>query len=614
MKSASKLAALLVLGTGVAGCGIGDGNTLETLEIRQLALIGFEQGVLSAANEQAQTPETLRMFDCFCSNLSATGTFTDGSTANFSLRTTWTSSDTGVVRVLNVSETDLAACPGVQQGAGMVIPVAPGDATIRVEFASLVDTLEVHVEQTPDGSLTLAPVDTSNVGHVAVGAQLPLAITGTLEGRPHTVTANVTSWALEPADTAVATITGVGTVRGVARDAGATRLARASFGTCSVSPTLQVRVGEVIEPMALSHEAGFTDEKLAINTNEDFKAVAALDFGGGSPATGEQDLSGFVRMDYEQPCTLRSFDDTAGACVDVPGTCVTTTSVCGTSCASGMDQCRVEPLSFTAQIDNRVVATIANPQPAAFFAKFPASRGSTTALTAAIDETATTITVDALTGYPSTTPWDGVIDAAGVAEIVRVTAVDETTLTVTRSVTGTVAAHAQGASFDQRTFLSDTKNVTAVSGTLGTVSIDPVSTTLGAYATVQLGATGQFANENRTQPITHLSASASNALTWISAKPSVASIASDTGMLTSSSDCGGVVAIRARSAVSEVIDTESFLAPSDSAPDTDGNGNADSNDAACLATDPHCDQLNFCVQRADPPPPGVVCDDPAPPC
>ena len=67
-------------------------------------------------------------------------------------------------------------------------------------------TLRVHVEQTPSGSLTLAPVDTTNAGHVAVGATLPLTVTATLDNRPRTLTANVTRWLLEPADTAVATI------------------------------------------------------------------------------------------------------------------------------------------------------------------------------------------------------------------------------------------------------------------------------------------------------------------------------------------------------------------------------------------------------------------------
>jgi len=613
MKSASKLAALLVLGTGLAGCGgIGDGSTIETLQIAPAGLPGFDQGALIAADELTQTPETFRMYDCFCSNLAAVATFTDGTAANFSLRTTWTSSDTNVVRVLNTGETE-TACPGSQRAAGLVVPVGPGDATLRVSFAGLEDTIEVHVESTPAGALTLAPSDDSNAGHVAVGATLPLAITATLDNRPRALTGNVTTWAFDPADDTVATISAGGVVSGVARDQGVAQVARASFGTCAVSPTRQIRVGEVVGPMALSHESGFTDDKLAEDTSEDFKAVAALDFGGGSPATGEQDLSGLVRMDYEQACTLRSFDDTTAACVDTPGTCTASTAVC-TSCASGMASCRVEELSFAVPVSKRVIAVAPSAQPATFHAVFPAAQGTATTLAAGIDAAATAITVAALSGYPSTVPWDGVIEAGtGNAEVVRVTAVDGTALTVTRGIGGAATAHAQDAAFEQRSFQSDTENLTAVAGTFDSVTIDAAAATLPAYGTQQFGATGQFLAENRTQPVTRLTAAA-NVVTWSTSLFSLAGIGSNTGKLTTFNGCGGRLAVRIRSAASDVTDTASFVTPSDTEPDADDNSNADSNDTACLATDPLCDQVNVCIERADPLPPGVVCEDPAPAC
>lgn len=72
-----------------------------------------------------------------------------------------------------------------------------------------------------------------------------------------------------------------------------------------------------------------------------------------------------------------------------------------------------------------------------------------TTLSTSIDDTQTSITVAALTGYPASTPWVGVIEPdKDNEELVLVTSVTGTTLTVTRGYDGTTAvAHAAGKVF-----------------------------------------------------------------------------------------------------------------------------------------------------------------------
>lgn len=72
-----------------------------------------------------------------------------------------------------------------------------------------------------------------------------------------------------------------------------------------------------------------------------------------------------------------------------------------------------------------------------------------TTITGNISNSATSITVAALTGYPGTTPFTAVLEPDTVnEEVVEVTNVSGTTLTVTRGVDGTTAvAHNSGSKF-----------------------------------------------------------------------------------------------------------------------------------------------------------------------
>lgn len=81
--------------------------------------------------------------------------------------------------------------------------------------------------------------------------------------------------------------------------------------------------------------------------------------------------------------------------------------------------------------------------------RYYSSTAIETTLSGAASNSTTSISVNALTGYPSSTPWTAVIDPDTASEeVVEVTAVAGTTLTVTRGVDGTSAlSHTAGAKF-----------------------------------------------------------------------------------------------------------------------------------------------------------------------
>ena len=81
--------------------------------------------------------------------------------------------------------------------------------------------------------------------------------------------------------------------------------------------------------------------------------------------------------------------------------------------------------------------------------RYFSSTAVATTLSANLNNSATSLTVTALSGYPVSTPWTAIIDKDTVnEEVVSVTGVSGTTLTVTRGVDGTTAvSHNSGAVF-----------------------------------------------------------------------------------------------------------------------------------------------------------------------
>jgi hypothetical protein len=81
--------------------------------------------------------------------------------------------------------------------------------------------------------------------------------------------------------------------------------------------------------------------------------------------------------------------------------------------------------------------------------RYYSSVAEPTVLSGTLSNSATTTTVDSLSGYPGSVPWTAIIDPDTASEeVVEVTNVSGTVLTITRGVDGTAAStHDAGAEF-----------------------------------------------------------------------------------------------------------------------------------------------------------------------
>lgn len=643
----------------LAACsGVGEGSTVKAMAISFSPADTRDQ----AAVISTTAPE-LRMFDCFCSNLAVVGTFTDGTLANFSSRAKWSSSDTSVVTVSNFGDNE-TGCPFAQRGAGLLRPVpGPGPgartAVITAEYLGFKPTFTVEVADTAneakDGLGVSTVMLSGDTNAVAVGGALQLFLYATLDGRKRYLNNNVMDWSLTSA-TGIAAINQFGVVSGLSPDLGAmpAPTAVASFGpACSLpSPTQAIRVGEVVQPLAIAEEQNFADQsgpntsdhRLAVNSNEFLAVTANLDFGGGTPSTGTQNLSGQSRLAFSDPCTKRVFDssptyapsqckdDTSATCGNTEGIPVCAASTATTCPSTLTTACRVAASPMTVFGTTNILALTASADPTTFSASFPFTHGVSTTLSSALNSaaagTSDMVTIASTVAYPTVYPWEGVIGKATASpEVVQVTAATGTTLTVVRGYAGSTAQAwpATTTTFDQRSFDTgaNTAPVTASDGELKNVSIDTPTGTLVPEGTLQLQATGTFTSTatsppntppSRVQRISHLAtfASGSPGLVWSSSNPSIASVGSS-GLVASNTACGGRVAIRARASNSTNPADAEFQPAAAGDPDSDLNGNNDNNDIVC-GSDLLCDQVNVCVARPATLPPGTSCTTPPTTC
>lgn len=105
--------------------------------------------------------------------------------------------------------------------------------------------------------------------------------------------------------------------------------------------------------------------------------------------------------------------------------------------------------------------------------RYYSSTAAKTALNGGITNSATSILVNALTGYPVSTPWTAILDRdTATEEVVTVTSVSGLTATVIRGVDGTSGvAHSSGGTFEHgvsaRDFTEPQAHIAAVSGVHG---------------------------------------------------------------------------------------------------------------------------------------------------
>ena len=139
MRNRCGLLALLLSALTLSACdSVGEGNGLLRLEIR----------IPGAEGTPGEADYLGIAYECLGRSTELLGFFTNGSTGSFRSRATWSSSDETVLRVSNG---DIPVNDGSNDNyaRGLLVPVAPGRATITAEYVGLSASIEVEV-RTPE--------------------------------------------------------------------------------------------------------------------------------------------------------------------------------------------------------------------------------------------------------------------------------------------------------------------------------------------------------------------------------------------------------------------------------------------------------------------------------
>ena len=332
MNLARSIALVAILAT-VSGCGsIGEGSTVKSLQI------------LASGSGSAASPFLLHQ--CLRDQLIAVATFTDGTTADFSYRVTWASSDSSVVQVSDNDIPTAVVSGGVFAEAayapyrpGTLIPrAASGSATITATFVGISASMLVDIDTAQFKVAPLAPavdpqVQPPALRYVGPGAAVryvflavrpdrqtvtfsPLALTGSL----NPILWTFVGGELDPADSAVAgdydkyavpnaaAPTAVisarsGGVTGMTPDAATTWQVQAATSLCPTDaaflPTAPVRIApfDATNPLTLGYENDFNGEgqpltgDLVAGSTELLSVTANLDSDGDGIGDQTQNLS-----------------------------------------------------------------------------------------------------------------------------------------------------------------------------------------------------------------------------------------------------------------------------------------------------------------------------------
>lgn len=265
----------------LAACNaVGEGNKIESLQIKD-AIVGNDVG------------QTLQTYQCLRYNLAALGTFTDGSSAFYTSRAIWSSSDTNVVRVSN-GDITLPSNSASAYSRGTVIPVAPGTATVTVNYVGIKASVQITVlAPTSLQIVGVTPRDTRPSGNITIAPRTvqTFAAIATLGGRTTDIT-SAGSWSLDAPDATVASFVAgsVSSFQGVAP--GGPFTVKADFNSIggisscplALATTPQLSVA-VLQSIALSSEFGASPDPLFVGTTDRLKAIATLNGG------AQQDIS-----------------------------------------------------------------------------------------------------------------------------------------------------------------------------------------------------------------------------------------------------------------------------------------------------------------------------------
>ena len=268
-------AGLLLVAAGlllaIAACGSSSNRSATARTLASLAITPANSSLAIGSTQQ----------------LTATGTYSDGTTANLTGSVTWTSSDSTVETV---------------SSSGLVTSVGLGTAMITAASG----TISTHTNLTVNPALVSIAV-TPAAQSILVNATQQFIATGTYSDRSHQDITGTVTWS--SSDTTLATINSAGLATGVA--AGSVTI-HATSGSVSGSTTLTV------DPILVSLTVTAADPIIDLNTTTQFTAIGHLSDG------SAQDYTQLVSC--SAPGAIASIDNTGLATGLAIGTVTVTAS------------------------------------------------------------------------------------------------------------------------------------------------------------------------------------------------------------------------------------------------------------------------------------------------
>jgi len=460
--------------------------------------------------------------------LTATGTYSDGTTANLSSSVTWTSSDTSIVTV---------------SSAGLVSSVALGTAMITASSGSI----NTHTNLTASPALVSIAV-TPGAQSILVNATQQFTATGTYSDSSQLDITSTVTWS--SSETNLATVNSAGLATGVA--AGNVTI-QAALGSIHGSTTLTVN------PVLVSLTVTAADLAIVINTTTQFRATG--NFSDGSA----QDYTQLVS--WSAPGAVASIDGTGLATGLSIGTVTVTASIGSISGSASLQVTAPTLLSILVTPDNGSVPLGISQS---FTATGVFSNGDTQDLAAAVwsssDSTKVPIdssgsaqtlgvatvsisaTYGSVTGSTSFTVLPAALVSIGLnpsnssialGTTLQLTPVgtftdgstqtlspvlwnsdDPTVAFVSVNGTGLVSGNAIGSAHISATSgsITGSTSVTVTPAVTSSIAVTPASATIPAGTTQQFTATATF-TDSSTQDVSSLA-------TWSSSSGSVATVSS----------------------------------------------------------------------------------------
>jgi trimeric autotransporter adhesin len=208
------------LGTAGELTGLAAGSTTVSATLNGVSGSATVTVTAAVLTSIAITPSSLSLALGLTSDLTATGTFSDGSTQNLTASAIWSSSNPALLTV---------------NASGIVLPIAAGNVTVSATVGSISGSASVTVTAATLTSIQLS----ASQGSLAAGLSETITATGTYSnGTTQNISASV-QWS--SSNSAAATVSAAGIVLAIAP--GSTTLTASLNG---VSATLALNVSEAV--------------------------------------------------------------------------------------------------------------------------------------------------------------------------------------------------------------------------------------------------------------------------------------------------------------------------------------------------------------------------------